>query len=399
MSLDFIKFNCHHCDKRIKVPAKYAGGQGKCPQCRNVVQVPALEEASILQDQHVIKFRCPRCNQKIGVPEEYAGKRVKCRKCREPIQIPESDAEATADAQILETADSEEGFIQDSDMNAVLPDEAGATAIEQELKVQSAVPIESESQTFDSTIMVGGSSVFDDTPKTAGGKLGIRCLPVAILASFLAAILGAVIWTIVVCVSGFELGIIAIAIGALAGGGLAVFTDRGGVGMGIIAAVFAAIGIFAGKAMVAQWYILPMFEEEANKFEVDDEWCRQIVDAPEMMYCATCLHLAEQGEFEQEFAWVLTSYKFDGEIPPQADKERIEMADKKRTQLLNIWSDDEKLEVARAQANKLANQFTDFILGSGIGFIIAFLTSFSFFDILWFVLALMTAYRVGSGGD
>jgi transcription elongation factor Elf1 len=399
VSLDFIKFNCPHCDKRIKVPSKYAGGQGKCPQCHQNLKVPDIEHASDQYEHSVIKFRCPHCSQKIGVHEQYAGKRVRCKNCREPIQIPVPEPEETLGSQLLQTADSSDEAGQDIGIQGLLPDdEPGATAVEQELRVEPAESKGSESQKFDSTVMVSGSSVFDGTPTARGVGMIFKCMPLAIFASFFAAILGAVIWTVVVCVSGFELGIIAIAVGALAGGGLRAFTDRKGIGMGIIAAAFALIGIFAGKAMVAHWYILPMLEEQVSKFELDDEWYREIVNNPEMMYCATCLHLAEQGEFDQEFAWELSIYKFGGEIPPQANREDIELADKKCTDLLNSWSDSEKLDVARAQANKLTDQFTDFMFASGIGFIIAFIASFSLFDLLWFILALVTAYRVGSGG-
>ena len=36
---ELIRFYCT-CGQRIKMPAKYAGKQGRCPRCKNLVTVP-----------------------------------------------------------------------------------------------------------------------------------------------------------------------------------------------------------------------------------------------------------------------------------------------------------------------------------------------------------------------
>ncbi|MHC4271588.1 MAG: hypothetical protein ACYST2_04670, partial [Planctomycetota bacterium] len=151
MGLDFIKFNCPHCDKRIKVPGKYVGGQGKCPKCHQILKVPLIENVSDQLERPIFRFRCPHCDQKMGVPEQYAGKRTRCKNCKQSIEIPAPEAEETVGSQLLQTSESQDDTTQNIEIQALLPEnEPGATAVEQELIVEPVEEIGSESQTFDS---------------------------------------------------------------------------------------------------------------------------------------------------------------------------------------------------------------------------------------------------------
>jgi len=40
---DVLRFSCS-CGQRIKVPLSYAGQRGKCPGCKNSVEIPCIEE-------------------------------------------------------------------------------------------------------------------------------------------------------------------------------------------------------------------------------------------------------------------------------------------------------------------------------------------------------------------
>ncbi|HNS20333.1 MAG TPA: DUF6263 family protein [Sedimentisphaerales bacterium] len=44
-----IKFACGHCGRLISVDDRHAGKKGKCPQCKHVVVVPAVEEEPVEQ--------------------------------------------------------------------------------------------------------------------------------------------------------------------------------------------------------------------------------------------------------------------------------------------------------------------------------------------------------------
>lgn len=73
----------------------------------------------------------------------------------------------------------------------------------------------------------------------------------ALLASAGGAIAGGAIWGLVAIVTDYELGIVAWAVGWLAGLGVTMFTERRGVVMGLAAAFLAVFGIFFGKFMIS----------------------------------------------------------------------------------------------------------------------------------------------------
>ncbi len=38
-----IDFSCNHCGKKLRVPDDFAGKKAKCPQCQEVVSIPAAD--------------------------------------------------------------------------------------------------------------------------------------------------------------------------------------------------------------------------------------------------------------------------------------------------------------------------------------------------------------------
>jgi hypothetical protein len=46
-----IKFYCKHCGQQIGVPAGPAGGEARCPKCKNIVVVPEAENAEPVADE------------------------------------------------------------------------------------------------------------------------------------------------------------------------------------------------------------------------------------------------------------------------------------------------------------------------------------------------------------
>lgn len=78
---------------------------------------------------------------------------------------------------------------------------------------------------------------------SAGGSF-----PLAVIGAGIGAALGAVLWTVVVYLTGWEVGYVAWAVGGLAGGG-ALLGSRGTAGdlTGVVAAAFALVAIAAGK--------------------------------------------------------------------------------------------------------------------------------------------------------
>lgn len=54
-----IEFACPFCEKVTRVPATYAGKQGKCPGCQRVIEVPDPSAAGVAPAQQVTTFEPP----------------------------------------------------------------------------------------------------------------------------------------------------------------------------------------------------------------------------------------------------------------------------------------------------------------------------------------------------
>lgn len=404
-----IKFHCSNCGKKISTPDNYAGKRGKCPQCGQVVRVPSAQEEPVQDNQPVIKFRCPNCNQKIGVAKNYAGKRVRCAKCRQPIWVPEPQVEPVQKESVAGSVEADEMFddhiaagdiFGDKSMaDELLAAEAGAPAVEEPLRLKPAVPqtVHSQAPAFGVRGQLTDNSVSGRSLTVGTSNRAVK-IPLAIGASFIAALLGAILWAVVACVTRYECGIIAWGVGVLAGFGLTLFIDSRGVGIGLLACLFAFLGILMGKFFIANWYIMPRLEQEFRKFEPGEEHIAELLENSDMMFSVACLQLVENGEFEEALAWRVIAAHYSGELPSE-NRQEIEAARQKSLELLNNWSESEKKAAAQAQCAKLMDKITDFMIKTKIGLVIAFLAAFSLWDLLWLPIALWSAYKIGAGRE
>jgi len=90
---EFVKVFCS-CGKKVKFPAKYAGRTGRCPQCGKPIAIPQASSStaaeSAMQSSGIdgmIRFSC-KCGKKIRVPGKYSGKTGRCPQCHARIVIP-----------------------------------------------------------------------------------------------------------------------------------------------------------------------------------------------------------------------------------------------------------------------------------------------------------------------
>lgn len=88
---DKIEFPCPKCSLPVRTPASVAGKKGKCPNCGEVVQIPAkTPEAPDTKDKPAakIQFRCPGCQKMLRTPADVAGKKIKCPSCNAVLSVP-----------------------------------------------------------------------------------------------------------------------------------------------------------------------------------------------------------------------------------------------------------------------------------------------------------------------
>jgi len=97
-----LRFQCGLCSKRLQVPAAQSHKKVECSECHAVMRLsidcinstPMVTTASnpLPSDDltpEKIEFECDNCNSVVAVPQDFAGKQGKCPYCDQVMIIPE----------------------------------------------------------------------------------------------------------------------------------------------------------------------------------------------------------------------------------------------------------------------------------------------------------------------
>jgi hypothetical protein len=330
-----------------------------------------------------IEFACPECKRGYSVKDELAGKSAKCGKCGHRMRIPMLETTASAAAQASSTSPApQHPRAKAAKLAAPQAKQPSASWLDEELeaaqpKVASATRAASPScpscgaslasgavlcvscgydtrtHAKHATKHVAGSDK-EEAPRKKRAKLaGAASLLRGTLFSFIAAIIGAAIWTAIAAATDSEFGLVAWALGGFVGFGMALgHEDEDGTFAGIIAAFMSLVGIVAAKVFIIIFVIAPaiaaMFEE------IDDS---ELSDPVQAQAAATDV---------------------DQDIEQNADE-----------------ADDAALAVAdEAGDDEAAAEFADDEPGL-VGLLFA--SMFTPIDGIFILLAFFTAYKVGSG--
>lgn len=203
-----------------------------------------------------------------------------------------------------------------------------------------------------------------------------------ILGALAGGAIGATIWALISYYANYELGIIAWAVGALTGAGMMLGArDVQSSLSGLIAVVIALGSIAAGKYAVVQVYVNREAEQVQRDFVITDEH--------------TKLYIADRlvEEYEKEGKPLKWPEGFNAEtaqepahFPPGLWKD-----------LESRWAamnDEQKSVYHKAVEANLKAFVKD---ASSEATSEGFIASFSPYDALWGVLALLSAYKIGSG--
>jgi len=423
-----IQIRCGRCGHTVGASDKYAGKKVLCPKCKAGIEVPQTTQAAVavvVEQPNIIKFRCPHCNQKIGLGSQYAGKTVRCAKCKNTLQVPQAGSLAEPAAEAGKGAEFNP-FADISDFSEIQRAEENAPAADNPLRLSPADEPRQQSEFADMAGRGGvpATSAIGGRGGSRGGSsgFGIDNTLLALLASVVFVIIGGMVWGLVAKYAHMELGLLAMGIGFLAGLGIYIFTSSRGVLLGLAAALIAFFGILSGKYFIAKWYYMPelMAEMEkegaesfidANEMEVTEEDVKEILSSPEQMFALAARQLADEGQITMEDANNLSVAKLkdvfrqaaEGKIeePNEARKQRNKEVEAKVNKALGEWDELKKAEVVKTQYPKMMKEFTDIIKESPImdviGFAFAYIYAFSLFDLLWFPLAMVTAYKLGNG--
>lgn len=204
-----------------------------------------------------------------------------------------------------------------------------------------------------------------------------------LIAGVLGGIVGAVLWGVIAAFSGFEIGWIAWGIGALVGAGVAWGTEGGKV-PGVMAVVISVLAIFAGKfialEMVVNKEVKSAGEKIATLSESDEGYL--------ISWLADAIIVKMQDEGKP--------VNWPAGVSPEDAQSEADYPPEIWARAKTAWlamSDEEKQEFkqdVQEQANENIRTMAAGFRQEG------FLASFGPMDILFFLLAIATAYKIGS---
>ncbi|MEM7625999.1 MAG: hypothetical protein AAF333_10255 [Planctomycetota bacterium] len=303
----------------------------------------------------MIKFRCGNCQKKIGVPEKYAGRAIKCPGCETRLSVPkppEPEPEAV------------------SALDDALPDLAGLAALEAAAAPAAAVggglkQIEAPGRTCPSC----GAAVSDKAViciscghsfKGKGKKLDTKVVRdddsgserkssmggpgrmiLGLVVTSVVGIICCVGWLIVTAVTGFEVGLIAWAIGGIIGltAGL-IGRNPSPIYCGLTA-VIAGASIVGAKVIIAATMSVAMWGASLAE-TIFDEFSPQ----RENLFHAVMQGMLNDGEFsgaEEQYAQITTDIFFGVQWVPEPDSDSYFNAS---------WDVDEKVEAKLAEMSE-----------------------------------------------
>jgi phosphate/sulfate permease len=205
-----------------------------------------------------------------------------------------------------------------------------------------------------------------------------------VLFSVIGAALGGVLWTVIAYFTGYEIGFVAWAVGAAAGIGMAVGAkDDTDVTTGVLAAVFAVVSILTAKYATVRIVMDKMVEQAITTHTMTDEDVQvyiadQIVDER----TASGRTIAwPDGIGSKEEALELAHYPKD-------------IADDASGRWKGMSPEDQQAYKASVRAHQ-EHEMRNF--ASGVGATEIYSEMFGIFDILWMILAIASAWKIGSG--
>ncbi len=323
-----------------------------------------------------ISTQCSACRKRFKAADQLAGKRVKCPQCGSTITIPQVLPEVALSASsdmpsrepVTSVFDEEDIPLQSMSKPAAQPSRScpGCGA---DMPAQAVLCVHCGFDTRSGRKLdlgtVDGSPDFGapmgkkkrrkrETPQKWAFLYGCA-------ASLGFALVGALMWWLAFYVTGFEFGIIAWALGGMAGGGMAMAYGHEEMLGGLAAAAMAFLGIWAANAMMLGTVML------------NPEQFVNAAAEPDMAAVA----LADDAAFANDpaFAQALVP---DGAADADADV---------------------PVEVFPEEMPAVEG-FVGFAVMALIVIVASFIMCFAgFYKILWLVFALSTAYKLGSGGN
>ena len=205
----------------------------------------------------------------------------------------------------------------------------------------------------------------------SGAGMGEEGVTRALVGGALAAVLGGAAWALIVIVTSYEIGWAAWGVGGLVGLVMAKMTTARGPSLATLAAIFAAAGLVVGKVFIVQY--------GTQRFAV-----KEIQADPALMQQAALHDLEASGSMP---------------VPIQQQLEAMSVSD---TLSDALWLEMLNASAAHAEQadpterERIAVQYANLVLGN-VGLMEQLQMQLSAWDLLWFGLAITTAWRILRG--
>jgi hypothetical protein len=201
---------------------------------------------------------------------------------------------------------------------------------------------------------------------------GDDAVPRAVIAGAVAALVGGGIWALVVMATKYELGWIAWGVGALVGVVMSRATPARGQTIALLGAGIAAVGLLSGKALIATFTVS------------ERSVTREIVTDSSLVLQAASWHLDTEVGWPDEIQRQLDAMGADDTLS-DALWEEMRTASARHA---GSWTSTDTAAVASAYARA--------VLGD-VGALDRLRMQFGGWDLLWFGLAVVTAFRMLRG--
>jgi hypothetical protein len=195
----------------------------------------------------------------------------------------------------------------------------------------------------------------------------------ALIGGALAAVLGGAAWALIVIATAYEIGWAAWGIGALVGLVMAKLTTTRGPSLATLGAVLAAVGLLVGKVFIVQY--------GTTRFAVKE------IQADPALLQQAALHDLE----------------VSGTMPPPI-QQQLEAMSVSDTLSDALWlkmldaSTSHAEQADAAERDRIATQYASLVLGN-VSLTELLQMQLSAWDLLWFGLAVTTAWRILRGRE
>lgn len=223
------------------------------------------------------KIKCA-CGVSLKVPKSAVGKKAKCPKCSKVFVIAEpppkedsvyglsSEPDASSfldDLASIERSGTKIADTRDEARKVRCP-KCGAS-IEEKAKICIQCGYDMESGRTLAAVKVAKPASPGLISRISGALGGLMK---GTLLSGVGAVFGAVTWAVIAIVSGFEIGWIAVGVGALAGYGMLLGYPAENARAGFIAACMALFGILLGKLFIFAFFVHALITGDTSDIDI-----------------------------------------------------------------------------------------------------------------------------------